>query len=53
MRKIKISLYLEPTQLRLINEVTKELRQKRAFILREAVNCYMALYARSKSELRK
>jgi len=48
MRKSKISLYLNSTQLRLIDEIAKKLHQKRALILREAVNCYISLYLKSK-----
>ena len=48
MRKMKVSLYLEPAQLRLINEITNKLGQKRSLIFREAVNCYLTLYQESK-----
>ena len=41
MSKVKISLYLDPTQLRLVNEIAEKFHQRRALILREAVNCYI------------
>jgi len=47
--KKKVSLYLDPAQLRLIDEVTRRLGQKRSLIFREAVNCYLSLYQKSKS----
>jgi predicted transcriptional regulator len=48
MSKVKISVYLDPSQLKLINEIADRLKQKRALVLREAVNCYLTLYVRSK-----
>jgi len=53
MNKVKISLYLGPTQLRLIDEITRQLNQKRSLILREAVNCYISLCLTSKEKKRK
>jgi len=50
MRKAKISLYLDRAQLRLIDEIARKLHQKRTLILREAVNCYISLYLKSKEE---
>jgi len=50
MEKIKISLYLDPIQLKFINEIANKLHQKRAFILREAVNCYISSYLKSKKK---
>lgn len=47
MSKIKISLYLDPAQMRLIDEIANKLNQKRALILREAVNCYLTIYSKS------
>lgn len=47
MRKIKISLYLDRSQLKLINEISSKLHQKRALVLREAVNYYLSLYLKS------
>ncbi len=48
MKKIKISLYLALAQMKLLDEIKKELRQKRSLVLREAVNCYLSLYQKSK-----
>jgi len=50
MKKEKISLYLDPSQLKLINEIASKLQQKRALILRESINYYLSLYRRSKKE---
>jgi predicted transcriptional regulator len=50
MRKTKISLYLDPTQLKFINEIANRLNQNRALILREAINVYISLYLESKKE---
>lgn len=50
MRKIKISLYLAPAQIRLIDEVANKLHRSRGLILREAVSCYLSLYSKSKEE---
>jgi predicted transcriptional regulator len=50
--KVKISLYLAPAQLRLIDEIAKKFHQGRAIILREAVSCYLSLYSKSKEESR-
>lgn len=51
MKKIKLSIYLEPAQLKMINEIMRVTRQSRALIFREAVNCYLTL-SREKKENR-
>lgn len=50
MKKEKISLYLDPSQLKLINEIASKLHQKKALILRESINYYLSLYRRSKKK---
>jgi len=52
MNKVKVSLYLDPNQLRLIEQIKRELKQKRSVILRDAVNCYISLCMRSRRNKR-
>lgn len=46
--KRKISLYVEPTQLRLIDEIAEFVSQKRSVVLREAVHIYVACFLKSR-----
>jgi len=48
MAKIKVSIYLEPAQLRQIDLIAKMLHQKRALTLRDALNCYIGFFLKSK-----
>ena len=45
--KRKVSLYVEPAQLRLIDEIAEFVSQKRSVILREAVHMYVACFLKS------
>ncbi len=50
MRMVKISLYLDPAQIKMMNKIAKELKQKRSLLFREAVNMYISCYLKSKKE---
>jgi predicted transcriptional regulator len=47
MKKTKISLYLDPAQLRLLDEIAITMHQRRALVLRDAINCHISAYLRS------
>jgi|Deesub1362B_J571_1020462.scaffolds.fasta_scaffold02189_8 metal-responsive CopG/Arc/MetJ family transcriptional regulator len=50
MRKIKISIYLDPIQVKMMNKISKELKQKRSLLFREAINLYISYYLKSKEK---
>lgn len=46
--KKKVSLYVEPAQLRLIDDIADIVSQKRSVVLREAVHIYVACFLKSR-----
>lgn len=50
MKKIKMSIYLDPTQVRMLEEIANVTKQSLAPIFREAVNCYLSLSRTPKKE---
>ena len=49
----QITIVLDETQIKKVDEIAKKFRQSRNFVIREAINTFLGLYFQSKSRREK